>query len=85
MHCFVIREVRLRHLRIAVCYAFDHPKREMPGAGLQGGHGAPLRQCIYRFNPDDGRNPRPHARDLFSVHLWNAPHVLAPRLELVFR
>ena len=25
-----------------------------------------------------------HAGDIFSINLWNAPHILAPRLELVF-
>jgi hypothetical protein len=26
-----------------------------------------------------------HARHVFAVHLWNAPHLLAPGFELVFR
>ena len=25
-----------------------------------------------------------HAGDVFGIHLWNAPHVLAPRFDLVF-
>src|ERR1700716_3079876 len=26
-----------------------------------------------------------HAGDIFAIDLWNAPHILAPRLETVFR